>query len=158
MPKKIHLKTFTSNNPIVTRDHEALGLHSDISDNEILRGVLVRVIPLNWIYMNGKSLSNLFREFRIAQDKYQGSLLLDVMFDAFWSDFKWKIFSFCFLPYLLYFVVAVAYLLLMLFEPGEEAPDWEFMAEDLTYLDTTELPLRIVFIVLWLFHFAVQVK
>ena len=70
MPKKIHLKTFTTNTPIITRDHEELGLHNDISDNHALRRVMIRMIPLNWIYVNNKSLSTLFREFRIAQEKY----------------------------------------------------------------------------------------
>ena len=65
MPKKVKLKTFRSHSSIITRDHEQFGLHKDISEDEALKSVIVRVIPLNWIFVNGSSLSNLFRKFRI---------------------------------------------------------------------------------------------
>lgn len=110
----------------MTRDEDEFGLHKDIADSEAMRKVRVALLPLNWIYVNGGSLSNLFREFRLYQEKFQGSLLLDVMFDAFWSDFKWKIFAFCFLPYLVYFGVSFFYLVTMLYDPGEEAPEFGF--------------------------------
>ena len=48
------------------------------------------------------------------------------MFEAFWSDFKWKIFGFCFIPYLTYFLASFIYITTMLYQAGEEAPDWDF--------------------------------
>ena len=41
---------------------------------------------------------------------------------------------FCFLPYLLYFCVSFFYLVLMLYDPEEEAPEFDFKKEDLEYL------------------------
>lgn len=155
LPKRIRLKTFCTETPVITPAHEEFGLHKDISDNEAMRKVQVRILPLNWIFVNGNQLSTLFREFRVLQEKFQGSLLLDVMFDAFWSDFKWKIFAFCFLPYLVYFCITFMYLIQMLFDPEEEAPEFDFKKEDLEYLDTWEPPLRWIFTILLLFHMGI---
>ena len=80
------------------------------------------------------------------------------MFEAFWSDFKWKIFGFCFVPYLTYFVASFIYITTMLYQAGEEAPDWDFSSDNLLYIDTYELPLRIVLIVLLLFQLFIQAK
>ena len=148
MTKGVKLATFYGDTPMASHSHEALSLR-DIQSDESLKKVLVRVIPLNWLYVNGGSLSQLFREFRSAQDKFQGSMLLDVMFDAFWGDFKWKIFSLCFLPYLLYFFTAFAYITTMLFKPGEVAPDWGF--EELKYMEVWEQPLHHIYLLLLLF-------
>lgn len=115
MFKNDDMKTFTSDTPILSYDHEEFGRSKDISDSEALRKVNVTIVPLNWVYLNGDQLSTLFREFRGDQDKYQGSLLLEVMFDAFWSDFKWKIFGFCFVPYLFYFTASFYYITMMLY-------------------------------------------
>ena len=65
MPKRVHLKTFTAETSIIMKDHEEFGLHKDISDNEAFRKVRVALIPLNWVFVNGNSLSTLFREFRV---------------------------------------------------------------------------------------------
>ena len=80
------------------------------------------------------------------------------MFDAFWSDFKWKIFFTCFLPYLLYFSCAFLYIVLMLFLPDDESEEWAITADSLSYLATFEVPSRIILFILWLFHFIVQMK
>ena len=80
------------------------------------------------------------------------------MFDAFWNDFKWKIFAFCFLPYLFYFLLSFGYLSNMLFQTGEEAKDWEFYAEDISYIDTYELPLRWIFMVFLVYFIFIEVK
>ena len=53
MPKKVRMKTFTNDSPIVTSQHDEFGLDKDIGDSFALRRVLVRVIPLNWVYNNG---------------------------------------------------------------------------------------------------------
>lgn len=66
MLKRSQIKTFTTSTSVITKDHEEFGLHKDIGDNYALRKVLVRLIPLNWVYVNGKSLSTLFHEFRVA--------------------------------------------------------------------------------------------
>jgi len=77
------------------------------------------------------------------------------MFDSFWNDFRWKIFFSCFVPYLLYFSCALFYILLMLFVPEEHSEQWEMNTDDLGYLQQAELPLRILLIILWLFHATV---
>ena len=46
----------------------------------------------------------------------------------------------------------------MLFEPGEEAPEFDFKKSDLDYMQSWEVPLRVVFTVLLLFHIGIQVK
>jgi len=129
-----------------------------MDENSALRKVLVRVIPLNWVYVNASSLSVLFREFRGDQEKYQGSELLDVMFDAFWVGFKLKIFIFCFIPYLIYFSFTFLFLTKMLFLPGEEATEFEFFAEDLDYIDTYERPLRGLLLALLIYQLVIEVK
>ena len=149
MTKGDKLATFYGETPMATDGHEVLSLQRDIQSDESLKKVLVRVIPLNWVYVNGGSLSHLFREFRSAQDKFQGTLLLDVMFDAFWGDFKWKIFYFCFIPYLFYFVTALAYITMMLYKPGEVAPEWGF--DGIDYLEVWEPPLHYVYLLQLLF-------
>jgi hypothetical protein len=53
MPKRDQLKTFCGYTSIITKDHEEFGLHKDIPDDSALRKVLVRVMPLNWVYFNG---------------------------------------------------------------------------------------------------------
>ena len=126
MPKRIDLKTFQGDSSIITRDHPALGLSKEISHTEALRKVTISVIPLDWVYANGKSLSSLFQYFRSQQDVFQGSKLLNVMFDTFWGEFWWNLFIICFLPYLVYFIVAFMYLVMMLYEPTEEALEWQF--------------------------------
>ena len=78
------------------------------------------------------------------------------MFDAFWGDFKWKIFSLCFLPYFVYFMSALLYITMMLYKPGEVAPDWGF--EALEYLDVWEPPLHHIFLLLLLFQIVIQIK
>ena len=70
MPKRCNLKTFCTESSIITREHEELGLHNDISDNEALRKVRVSIVPLNWVFVNGNQLSTLFREFRVLQEKF----------------------------------------------------------------------------------------
>jgi len=80
------------------------------------------------------------------------------MFDAFWSDFKWKIFLFCLVPYMFFFGLSFAYLSLMLFHPEESSEDWGILASDHDYLATHELPLRIILLASWLFHVSVQMK
>jgi hypothetical protein len=80
------------------------------------------------------------------------------MFDAFWSDFKRKIFIFCFLPYLVYFICCEAYIVMMLFMPGESSEQWEFAAEDLEYLDTYEGPLRALVLILLVSQIIIEVK
>ena len=94
----------------------------------------------------------------MLQEKFQGSLLLDVMFDAFWSDFKWKIFTFCFLPYLLYFCISFIYIVRMLFDPDEEAAEFDFKKENLEYLKEEEPPMRYIFALLLIFHMGIQIK
>ena len=78
------------------------------------------------------------------------------MFDAFWGDFKWKIFSLCFLPYLLYFITAFAYITTMLFEPDETAPDWGF--DGLDYMEVWEPPLHHIYLVLLIFQIFIQMN
>ena len=78
------------------------------------------------------------------------------MFDAFWSDFKWKIFLMCFCPYFVYFMTAQMYLVLMLYDPDEEALLWDFDQSSISYIDKTELPLRIGFILLLLMNILVE--
>jgi hypothetical protein len=73
MTKGVKMKTFCGDTSIITKDHVEFGLGSDIPHDSALRKVLVRVTPLNWVYVNGSSLSTLFREFRGNQEKYQGS-------------------------------------------------------------------------------------
>ena len=80
------------------------------------------------------------------------------MFDSFWSDFKWKIFTLCFVPYLIYFASAFFYMTNMLYDTGEEALNFNFEAEKLDYIGSTEPPLRYIFTVLLLFHFGIQIK
>jgi hypothetical protein len=80
------------------------------------------------------------------------------MFDAFWSDFKWKIFGFCFVPYLLYFFTSLTYLVLMLHTPDEEALDWGYSSDDLYYMEKYETPTRTVFGVLLFFQMGIQIK
>jgi len=80
------------------------------------------------------------------------------MFDAFWSDFKWKIFGFCFVPYLIYFSTCFMYLVTMLYKPDEEAPNWDFSPDSLLYMDTYEAPLLSAFIILLFFQMGIQVK
>ena len=123
-----------------------------------MRQVEVRIISLDWVYVNGGSLSALFRQFGSQQEKYQGSLLLDVMFNSFWNDFKWKIFFSCFVPYLFYFLSAFFYILLMLFHEDEVSEVWDIKTEDSEIVLKYEMPLRIVLVILWLFHFIVQMK
>ena len=64
MTKGVKLATFCGDIPMAAHGHEALSLHRDIQSDESLKKVLVRVIPMNWVYVNGGSLSHLFREFR----------------------------------------------------------------------------------------------
>lgn len=149
MTKGVKLETFHGETPMAALGNVAFSLERDMQSNESIKKVTVRVIPLNWVYVNGGSLSHLFREFRSAQDKFQGSLLLDVMFDAFWGDFKWKIFFFCFLPYLIYFITAFVYITTMLFKPGEVAPAWGFL--ELDYMEVWEPPLHHIYLILLLF-------
>ena len=159
MTKGDKLETFHGETPMAVLSNKAFELERDMHSNESIKKVMVRVIPLNWVYVNGGSLSHLFREFRSGQDKFQGSLLLDVMFDAFWGDFKWKILFFCFLPYLLYFITAFAYITTMLYKPGEVAPEWGF--EDLDYMDKWEPPLHHIYLILllfWIFIELIQIK
>lgn len=158
MSKSESLKTFSCETSVISKDHEMFGLTKDFSDDEIVRKVNVSVLPLDWVYLRGGQLSILFREFRSYQDKYQGSLLLEVMFDAFWSDFKWKIFGFCFVPYLFYFASSCIYIMMMLYKPGEVSPSYDLNSSALDYLDTYEVPLRFVFFVLLLFHIGIQIK
>ena len=80
------------------------------------------------------------------------------MFDSFWSDFKWKIFSFCFLPYLAYFSIAFIYLTMMLFESDEFAEEYGFDSDNLSYIETYEPPIRYIFLVFLLFHTGVQIR
>ena len=70
MTKGVKLATFCGDTPMASQDHEALSLNRDIQSDESLKKVLVRVIPLNWIYVNGGSLSHLFREFRAAEQTF----------------------------------------------------------------------------------------
>ena len=115
----------------------------------------VRVIPLSWVYVKDGSLSKLFRQFGSQQEKFQGSMLLDVMFDSFWNDFKWKIFFSCFVPYLIYFSCALSYFMLMLVRPDEQSTIWQINARDASYIETYELPLRCALGALWFFHVCV---
>ena len=80
------------------------------------------------------------------------------MFDTFWGEFWWNLFIICFLPYLVYFIVAFMYLVMMLYEPTEEALEWQFLADDLKYLETHEPPLRILFMLLLTYQLAIEVK
>ena len=63
MPKRGPLKTFCAQSAVVSDDHEGFGKHREIKDDQALRSVQVRVIPLNWVYVSGGSLSTLFRQF-----------------------------------------------------------------------------------------------
>ena len=80
------------------------------------------------------------------------------MFNSFWNDFKWKIFFSCFVPYLFYFLSAFFYILLMLFHEDEVSEVWDIKTEDSEIVLKYEMPLRIVLVILWLFHFIVQMK
>ena len=80
------------------------------------------------------------------------------MFDAFWSDFKWKIFTFCFLPYLFYFSVSFCYITMMLHKSDESSVKWGFETHSLHYMNDWELPLRWLFTILLIFHIGVQIK
>lgn len=62
------------------------------------------------------------------------------------------------MPYLLYFSCAFTYIVMMLFLPHEEIEEWAITEDSLSYLSTYEVPLRIILFILWLFHFAVQMK
>lgn len=106
MPKGQNFVTFADESLLITKDHSAFGLSRFVTEKESLRRVEVQAIPLSWVYANGGALSSLFRQFRVNQDKYQGTRLLEVMFDAFWIGFKWKIFWLSFVPDLIYFVIA----------------------------------------------------
>lgn len=57
------------------------------------------------------------------------------MFDSFWTDFKWKIFFSCFVPYLLYFCSAFLYIISMLYDKNESSGQWDIRAKDYDYSD-----------------------
>ena len=78
------------------------------------------------------------------------------MFDAFWDDFKWKIFGFCFVPYLIYFTTSFIYMTNMLYLKDETAEIYDFGEDEVSYIIWLEPPFRAIFGVLLSFHFGIQ--
>lgn len=158
MPKGQNFVTFADESVLITKEHSAFGLSRYVTEQESLRRVAVQVIPLGWVYANGGALSSLFRQFRVNQDKYQGTRLLEVMFDAFWIGFKWKIFWLSFIPDLFYFVIAFQYLTTMLYVPMESAPLYGIGVEELDYIEEDEVPLRVAFICMMLYNVILDMR
>ena len=58
------------------------------TDEEVRQKVLIRVLPLNWIYFDTQkgTTSQLFNLLRQNLQKLNDTLLLDVIFEAFWKE------------------------------------------------------------------------
>ena len=60
----------------------------DQTDEEVRKKVVVKVLPLNWIYI-GQSKNrqaDLFNIFRNNIESLKGSLLLEIIFTTFWPE------------------------------------------------------------------------
>ena len=73
---------------MISKSTPQLGLKRVQTDEEIRQKVLVRVLPLNWIYMDAQTgtTAELFKFLRQNLEKLNGTLLLDVIFEAFWKE------------------------------------------------------------------------
>ena len=77
------------------------------------------MIPLDWLFNDGKNLKHLFGVIRDSGKKLNGSEFVNMIFLAFWDEFKRKIFIFCFIPFLIHFCLAESYLMFCLISPEE---------------------------------------
>ena len=64
---------------------------------------------------------------------------MEMMFKKFWKQIRMRIAVFCFLPYLVYFMAAIAYLMLMLYQDDEQALYWGMYQQ--LYLKDVEFKL-----------------
>lgn len=76
----------------------------------------MRILPLNWIYVDAKregtgTTADLFEFFRNNLEKLSGSLLPDVIFQAFWKEQQQLIQRMIFYPYVVFFIVSNIYYL-----------------------------------------------
>ena len=88
MPKhgnKSDFSTFIQDSAVISEYTPELGLHREQSDDEVKMSVQIRILPLQWIQAEKGSSADLFKFFRSNLDKLHGSLLLDAIFNAFWS-------------------------------------------------------------------------
>lgn len=69
----------------------------------------IRILPLQWISAEKGSQADLFKFFRLYLDKLHGSLLLDAIFNSFWSHQQKLILKYAFFPYLAYFTIVNFY-------------------------------------------------
>lgn len=130
------------------------------TDEEVRQKVLIRVLPLNWIYFDTQkgTTSQLFNLLRQNLQKLNDTLLLDVIFEAFWKEQQLLILRYCFFPYCIFFTVGQLYYLdVMLqnvvefdagsekiFECGIIIPD----SVSCETWETYELIMRVLFLIL----------
>ena len=80
--------TFVADSPIVMMGSGKM--RSEIRNfvTETLRKVEVQIIPLDWVFVTNETFSELFIMFELFSEKFNGSLLLDMMFINFWKEIQ----------------------------------------------------------------------
>ena len=116
------LTIFIHESGVICKNTPFIGLNRAQTDNEVLKKVQIRLLPLNWIYMDNGSISDLFNFFRANLDKLRGTLLLDLIFEAFWEEQQLLILKYCFYPYVFYFIVAQIY---YLYFTEQDVTNWD---------------------------------
>lgn len=58
------------------------------TDEEVRKKVQIYVLPLNWVFIDEKknTTADLFNFLRMNYEQLSGSLLNDVIFEAFWIE------------------------------------------------------------------------
>ena len=75
--------------------------------------MLIRVLPLNWIYNDTEkgTEADLFGFFHENFDQLKSCLLVEIIFAAFWKRQQRVILYYCFLPFCVYFTASQLYYL-----------------------------------------------
>ena len=107
---KSTLDTFIQTSSVISQFTPYLGLElggSSRSEDEIMKNVQIRIIPLQWIMRGNGSLTKLYQFLK--DNDLQGSILQEAIFDSLWKIEQPKIIGFVFLPYMIYFIVSNFY-------------------------------------------------
>ena len=156
MKKNKQQQVFLSDSPIVSIGSRRLNDEIEDFDEQTLRKVNIQLLPLDWVYVSKQRYSDLFRLIKFSEEKYQGSFLMEMMFKKFWKQIRMRIAVFCFFPYLLYFMCAIAYLILMLYQDDEQALYWGMYQQ--VYLSDVEFKLFPFFCFGLVYHFAIELN